>query len=191
MVESAIDLYESSTALSRFGGKLKYSKLIAVIDDADPSISRNATTISMRRDIQAILNTKASYELCYVNAFEIDTDSPVLTSTGFKLEGYTQTFYLEDDYDGTYLDTARTTKNVKAYYLNNSIKTYLGDPIGSINYSKGEILLGMSTSIVITETVETGSLIKVTIRPAQNDIFAKREVYLAFTKGNIQVLAES
>ena len=191
LVESAIDLYESSTALSRFGGKLKYSKLIAVIDDADPSISRNATTISMRRDIQAILNTKASYELCYVNPFEIDTDSPVLTSTGFKLEGYTQTFYLEDDYDGTYLDTARTTKNVKAYYLNNSIKTYLGDPIGSINYSKGEILLGMSTSIVITETVETGSLIKVTIRPAQNDIFAKREVYLALTKGNIQVLAES
>ena len=49
----------------------------------------------------------------------------------------------------------------------------------------------MSTSIVITETVETGSLIKVTIRPAQNDIFAKREVYLALTKGNIQVLAES
>ena len=191
LVESAIDLYEESTALSRFGGKLKYSKLIAVIDDADPSISRNSTTIAMRRDIQAILNTKASYELCYVNPFAIDTDAPVLTSSGFKLDGYTQTFYLEDDYDGTYLDTARTTKNVKAYYLNNSIKTYLGDPIGSINYSKGEILLGMSTSIIITETVETGSVIKVTVRPEQNDIFAKREVYLALTKGNIQVLAES
>ena len=191
LVESSIDLYEESTALSRFGGKLKYSKLIAVIDDADPSISRNSTTILMRRDIQAILNTKASYELCYVNSFAVDTDAPVLTSSGFKLEGYTQTFYLEDDYDGTYLDTARTTKNVKAYYLNNSIKTYLGDPIGSINYSKGEILLGMSTSIIITETVETGSVIKVTVRPEQNDIFAKREVYLALTKGNIQVLAES
>ena len=191
LVERSIDLYEDSTALSRFGGKLKYSKLIAVIDDADPSISRNSTTISMRRDIQAILNTKASYELCYVNSFAVDTDAPVLTSSGFKLEGYTQTFYLEDDYTGTYLDTARTTKNVKAYYLNNSIKTYLGDPIGSINYSKGEILLGMSTSIIITETVETGSLIKVTVRPAQNDIFAKREVFLALTKGNIQVLAES
>ena len=191
LVERSIDLYEESTALSRFGGKLKYSKLIAVIDDADPSISRNSTTISMRRDIQAILNTKASYELCYVNSFAVDTDAPVLTSSGFKLEGYTQTFYLEDDYNGTYLDTARTTKNVKAYYLNNSIKTYLGDPIGSINYSKGEILLGMSTSIIITETVETGSLIKVTVRPAQNDIFAKREVFLALTKGNIQVLAES
>ena len=191
LVESSIDLYEESTALSRFGGKLKYSKLIAVIDDADPSISRNSTTILMRRDIQAILNTKASYELCYVNSFAVDTDAPVLTSSGFKLEGYTQTFYLEDDYDGTYLDTARTTKNVKAYYLNNSIKTYLGDPIGSINYSKGEILLGMSTSIIITETVETGSVIKVTVRPEQNDIFAKREVYLSLTKGNIQVLAES
>ena len=191
LVESSIDLYEESTALSRFGGKLKYSKLIAVIDDADPSISRNSTTIAMRRDIQAILNTKASYELCYVNSFAVDTDAPVLTSSGFKLEGYTQTFYLEDDYAGTYLDTARTTKNVKAYYLNNSIKTYLGDPIGSINYSKGEILLGMSTSIIITETVETGSVIKVTVRPEQNDIFAKREVYLALTKGNIQVLAES
>ncbi len=191
LVESAIDLYETSTALSRFGGKLKYSKFISIIDDADPSISRNSTSIRMRRDIQAILNTKASYELCYVNEFAVDTDLPVLTSTGFKLEGYTQTFYLEDDYQGSYIDTSRTTKNIRAYYLNNSIKTYLGDPIGSINYAHGEILLGQKSSIIITETVETGSIIKVTVRPAQNDIFAKREVYLSLTKGNIQVQAES
>ena len=191
LVENAIDVYESSTALSKFGGKLKYSKLVGVIDDADPSISRNSTEILMRKDLKAILNTRASYELCYVNPFIVDTDAPVLTSTGFKLQGYTQTFFLEDDYAGSYVNSNRTIKNVRAYYLNNSIKTYLGDPIGTINYAEGEILLGQKNSIVITETSESGSLVKVTVRPSTNDIFAKREVFLSLKKGNLQVLAES
>ena len=191
MVESAIDLYEASTALNKFGGKLKFSKLVGVIDDADSSISRNVTSVTMRKDLKAILNTKASYELCYVNSFIVDTDAPVVTSTGFKLEGYTQTFFLEDDFSGDYVNSNRTIKNVKAYYLNNSIKTYLGDPIGTVDYSKGEILLGQKNSIVITETSESGSIVKVTARPAQPDIFAQREVFLSLQKGNLQVLAES
>lgn len=191
LVESAIDLYEASTALNKFGGKLKFSKLVGVIDDADSSISRNVTSVTMRKDLKAILNTKASYELCYVNSFIVDTDAPVVTSTGFKLEGYTQTFFLEDDFSGDYVNSNRTIKNVKAYYLNNSIKTYLGDPIGTVDYSKGEILLGQKNSIVITETSESGSIVKVTARPAQPDIFAQREVFLSLQKGNLQVLAES
>lgn len=191
LVESAIDLYEASTALNKFGGKLKFSKLVGVIDDADSSISRNVTSVTMRKDLKAILNTKASYELCYVNPFIVDTDAPVVTSTGFKLQGYTQTFFLEDDFSGDYVNSNRTIKNVRAYYLNNSIKTYLGDPIGSVDYAKGEILLGQKNSIVITETSESGSVVKVTARPAQPDIFAQREVFLSLQKGNLQVLAES
>lgn len=191
LVEGALDLYEASTALSKFGGRLKYSKLVSVIDDSDPSISRNRTEILMRRDLQALLNTKASYELCYVNSFAIDSDAPVLTSTGFKLQGYDQTFYLEDDYKGNYVNSSRTTKNIFAYYLNNSIKTYLGDPIGSINYEAGEILLGQKNSVVITDTIESGSTIKVTVKPRSQDIFARREVFLSLVKGNIQVLSES
>lgn len=191
LVEGALDLYEASTALSKFGGKLKYSKLVSVVDDADPSISRNTTEILMRRDLQALLNTKASYELCFVNPFAIDSDASVLTSTGFKLQGYDQTFYLEDDYTGGYVNSSRTIKNVFAYYLNNSIKTYLGSPIGTINYETGEILLGQKDSVVITETTESGSTIKVTVKPRSQDIFARREVFLSLVKGNIQVLSES
>lgn len=191
LIESAIDLYEASTALSKFGGKLKYSKLVSVIDDADDSISRNDTKIYIRRDLQAVLNTKASYELCYVNAFAIDTDAPVLSSTGFNLQGYTQTLYLEDDYSGSYVNSNRTIKNVRGYYLNNSIKTYLGEPIGTINYETGEILLGQKSSLVITGTTEPGSVVKITVRPRSYDIFARREVFLSLVKRSIQVLAES
>ena len=191
LIESSIDLYEASTALSKFGGKLKYSKLVSVIDDADSSISRNDTRVFIRRDLQAVLNTKASYELCYVNSFAIDTDAPVMTSTGFNLQGYSQTLYLEDDYSGSYVNSNRTIKNVRGYYLNNSIKTYLGEPIGTINYESGEILLGQKSSLVITGTTEPGSVVKITVRPRSYDIFARREVFLSLVKRSIQVLAES
>lgn len=191
LVETAIDLHEASTALSKFGGKLKYSKLVSVIDDADISISRNDTKVFIRRDLQAVLNTNASYELCYVNAFQIDTDAPILSSTGFNIQGYDNTLFLEDDYSGSYVNSNRTTKNVLAYYLNNSIKTYLGEPIGTINYETGEILLGQKSSLVITGTSEPGSVVKVTVKPRSYDIFARREVFLSLVKRSIQVLAES
>lgn len=191
LVETAIDLHEASTALSKFGGKLKYSKLVSVIDDADISISRNDTKIFMRRDLQAVLNTNASYELCYVNAFEIDTDAPVLSSTGFNIQGYDDTLFLEDDFSGSFVNSKRTTKNVRAYYLNNSIKTYLGEPLGTIDYETGEILLGQKSSLVITGTSEPGSVVKITVKPRSNDIFARREVFLSLVKRSIQVLAES
>ena len=129
--------------------------------------------------------------MCYVNAFEIDTDAPILSSTGFNLQGYENTLFLEDDYSGSFVNSNRTTKNVRAYYLNNSIKTYLGEPIGTIDYETGEILLGQKSSLVITGTSEPGSIVKVTVKPRSNDIFARREVFLSLVKRSIQVLAES
>ena len=97
----------------------------------------------------------------------------------------------KDDFSGSFVNSKRTTKNVRAYYLNNSIKTYLGEPLGTIDYETGEILLGQKSSLVITGTSEPGSVVKITVKPRSNDIFARREVFLSLVKRSIQVLAES
>ena len=73
--------------VSKFGGAVRYSRILSAIDDSDVSITRNNTTLRMRRDMVALENTLASYEVCFTNANKNPQGGNVY-STGFtQLEG--------------------------------------------------------------------------------------------------------
>ena len=81
----------------KFNGKFRYSKFIGVIDNSDISINSNDTSVMMRKDFIAQINTSSYYEICYQNAFYVDCNNPVVSSTGFTVfEFPTYTSYLED-----------------------------------------------------------------------------------------------
>ena len=94
--------YAKSLNISKFGGAVRYSRIVASIDDADESITRNLTELRMRKDVKALLNTRAVYEVCFENPFQLDCNRSVVFSTYFYLQrngvaDLETKYYIEDD----------------------------------------------------------------------------------------------
>lgn len=101
LVVESIESFKKSTSTPSFGGTVKYSKLIGAIDDADQSITRNNTSLIMRRDVTIVSNTNATYEICFDQFIMADKDNSTLYSSGFLLERNqirdSKTYYFEND----------------------------------------------------------------------------------------------
>ena len=158
--------YVLTSDTEKFNGKFRYSKAVAVIDNAERAINSNLTSVMMRKDFYAQINSTSYYEVCYQNAF-LDDDDPVVSSSGFVVTEYPEsTVYLED----------RAGKMV--LYTLDSVtgdKILLDDNIGDIDYAKGEIKL---YDVTIIKGTFGDNRIELRVKPLENDIVAKREVYL-------------
>ena len=164
---TAIVEYLKTSQTEKFNGKFRYSKFIGVIDNSDVSINSNDTTIMMRKDFIAQINASSYYEICYQNAFYVDCNNPVVSSTGFTVfEFPTYTSYLED----------RNGKIV-LYRLDpvSGDKILLDDSVGTIDYAKGEIEM---TNFTILKGSFSDNRIELRVKPANKDIEVKREMYL-------------
>ena len=82
--------------LNKFGGRFKYSKVLNVIDKIDDAISSNITRVIIRRNLKALINQFAQYELCYGNRFHINPNGRNIKSTGFTIQGQTDLLYFTD-----------------------------------------------------------------------------------------------
>ena len=164
---TAIVEYLKTSQTEKFNGKFRYSKFIGVIDNSDLSINSNDTTVMMRKDFIAQINASSYYEICYQNAFYVDCNNPVVSSTGFTVfEFPTYTSYLED----------RNGKIV-LYRLDpvSGDKILLDDSVGTIDYAKGEIEM---TNFTILKGSFSDNRIELRVKPANKDIEVKREMYL-------------
>ena len=77
--------YANSLSISKFGGAVRYSRIVGAIDDCDPSITRNQSRLRMRKDAKALLNTATTYEICFENSIQLDCNKSVVWSTWFYL----------------------------------------------------------------------------------------------------------
>lgn len=84
-VINSLTEYSNSVDLNSFGGRFKYSKVLQIIDNTDIAITSNITKIKIRRDLKALVNQFAQYELCFGNKFHINSDRFNIKSTGFKI----------------------------------------------------------------------------------------------------------
>ena len=162
-VQSYIDISDTE----KFNGKFRYSKFVGVIDDADPSINSNLTSVMMRKDFYPQLNSTFYYEVCFQNAFDEDCDDPVLSSTGFRVTEYPNfDVYVED-----------RNKKIVLYRLDSVTgeKVVLDSDIGDIDYVKGELKM---YALTIIKGSFFDNRISLRVKPLSNDIKAMREVYL-------------
>ena len=174
----AILEYLKTSQTEKFNGKFRYSKFISVIDESDRAIKSNLTSITLRKDFYAQLNSSSFYEICYQNAFEIECDEPVVSSTGFiTLEYPNYTTYLED----------RSGKIV-LYRLDSVTgeKIVLNDSLGDVDYAKGEIML---YDLTIIQGSFSDNRIELRVKPASNDVTVLREVYLDVDVANSKFTA--
>ena len=159
--------YLKTSQTEKFNGKFRYSKFISVIDESDRAIKSNLTSVTLRKDFYAQLNSSSFYEICYQNAFKVDCDNPVVSSTGFiTLEYPNYTTYLED----------RSGKIV-LYRLDpvSGEKIVLDDSLGDVDYAKGEIML---YDLTLIQGSFSDNRIELRVKPASNDVTVLREVYL-------------
>ena len=166
-VISSVQSYLDVSDTEKFNGKFRHSKVAAVIDETDRSISSNLTDVTMRKDFYPQLNSTFYYEICFQNSFDTDCDNPVLSSSKFRVTEYpTFDVYLED----------RSGKIV-LYRLDSLTgeKVVLDDNVGDIYYDKGELKL---YSLTIIQGTFFDNRISVRVTPRSKDVRALREVYL-------------
>ena len=101
----------------------------------------------VRRDLKALLNQFAQYELCFGNKFNINPAGYNVKSTGFTINGFNDTAYITDipnkntagNLDGSNMGTLSVvTKN------NKGEQRVIVKDAGVVDYKKGEVILQTS-----------------------------------------------
>ena len=189
LVTTSITNY-SITSLEQFEQVFRYSPFVTLIDEADPAILSNITTIKISKTFRPTLASALKYTISFSNplyhphsghaASTTGTAAGgILSSTGFTITGESNTYYLEDDGVGLVL----------AYYISGSSKVYLtAGSVGTIDYTTGDIVL---TKISI-ETVgdvdgATSKSIRLIVVPASNDVVPVRNQILQIDTTNLSV----
>ena len=173
--------YSKSLDLNKFGGRFRYSKVLSVIDNIDASITSNITRVRVRRNLNALINRFAQYELCYGNQFNVKKEGLNIKSTGFTISGSGDTVYLTDTPNE---DQLTGIISIVKPDINDSSKTIVVEEAGTVDYIKGEIIL---TTINITSTVKPNNVIEVQAFPESNDIIGLQDLYLQFTIGDSSI----
>ena len=184
LVSDNVERYSKSTAMNTFGARFKYSKFLNVIDESSDAVTSNITTITMRRDLRAALNSFAEYEICYGNRFHIKNPKGGynIKSSGFNVAGILGTVYL-----GDMPDENQETGSIFLFKLNSpSEPEIVRKSVGSIDYLKGEVKL---SPINITNTaINRGfPLIELSVPPYSNDVIGLQDLYLQLDMSNTTI----
>ena len=174
-VLNTLTTYARSSDTNNFGGRVKYSKINALIDDTDQAITSNITKVRMRRDVSPAFNTFATYEICFGNKVYIKKDGYSIKSSGFKISGVNDVLYMGD------IATNNSTGRIFFFKLVNNIPSIVKVNAGTIDYVKGEILLDV---VNITSTTLNNNVIEVEAVPESNDIIGLKDLYLQIDVGN-------
>ena len=169
-IQSTINSYSKSSDINSFGGRIKYSKLVSLIDNVDRGITSNITILKMRRNLSPLYNKLANYELCFVNRFHSDIYGFNIRSTSFKISGVNGDVYLTDIPD----DSSGKTGKIKFFTLINGSLNFINSNAGKVNYEKGEIII---YPVTITSS-ESSNGIEIEVVPDSNDIIAKENLYI-------------
>ena len=175
-VVNSLTEYSKSINLNQFGGRLKYSKLLKVIDDTDSSITSNITKIRIRRNLQISVNQFAQYELCFGNKFYVDPNGFNIKSTGFSIFGNSSTLYLSDVPNA---DLKTGVLRIIKILGDGSILNVVSSA-GSIDYEKGEVNI---STINFVSTEKPNNVVEVQAFPRSNDVIGLKDLYVSL---NIQ-----
>ena len=186
-VINGLQNYATNVEMNKFGGRFKYSKVNQLIDRIDDGITSNITKVIMRRDLKALINQFAQYELCFGNKFYINSAGYNIKSTGFTISGSSSTAYLTDipnkDAAGNLDGSMKGTISVVTRDEKNNVQVLLKDA-GLVDYKKGEVILN---TINITSTVATNDIIEIQAFPDSNDVIGLKDLFVSLDVSNSSI----
>jgi hypothetical protein len=187
-VTNSLNKYSQSVDLNKFGGRFKYSKLLQVIDNTDTAITSNITRVRIRRDLKALINSPAQYEICFGNQFHVNSSGYNIKSTGFNIKDESDIVYLTDtpNADGvtgviSIVKPIETSAGVSTASLSPFVVV---ESAGVVNYANGEITLN---TITITSTELGNDLIEIQAYPESNDVIGLKDLYVSFDVSKSQI----
>ena len=187
-ITSVLSNFNDNT-LQKFDGVFRYSKVTSLIDDTDTSIISNITTIKIRKEFTPTLNSSTRYNIYFRNSLYNpvsgynSVNGGILESTGFKISGdTTNVFFLDDDGAG----------NIRRFRLVGSVRTYVNNTQGTINYTTGQITLtSLSVSTIQNIRGSASTVIELTVTPKSNDIVPVRDQILEIDTANSLITVEA
>ena len=168
-VLNTLTTYGNSKDINNFGGRFKYSKVNALIDSTDKSITSNITKVLMRRDLNPEINNFATYELCFGNAIYVRDRGYSIKSTGFTIDGIEGMIYMAD------IPISTVSGRIFFFRLERNEPVVVKNNAGTINYITGDLLLDV---VKISGTSLSSGFIQVQAIPQSNDIIGLRDLYL-------------
>ena len=178
-VSNALTQYSRSIDVNKFGGRFKYSKAVSLIDSVDSSITSNITLVTIRRNLKAVLGQFAQYEVCYGNMFHTQESAYNVVSTGFTIEGVTETVYLADE-----VINREKGRIFFFTYTEGGTPNIIKKNAGTVDYMHGEVLID---TVNITSTVIANDVIEIQAIPHSNDIVGLRDLYVKFDMTNTTI----
>jgi len=186
-ITTAITNYNTST-LQKFDSIFRHSKVTGLIDDVDTSILSNVTSLKIRKTFTPTLSSSTRYDIYFRNGiFNPHTGHKsgtggVITTSGFKVPNDTNVYYLDDDGSG----------NIRRYYFVGSVRTYVNNTQGTVNYTTGQITVN-SLTVASVENIRGASstVIEVTVEPASYDIVPVRDQILDIDTANSTITVEA
>ena len=179
-ISNSLTSYSQSSDLNKFGGRFRYSKVLRTIDDTDTAVTSNITRIKIRRNLVALLNQFAQYELCFGNQFHVSDEGKNIKSTGFRISGESDIVYLTDVPN---TDKKTGILSIVKNIPDGSVRV-IAKSAGTVDYVKGEINLG---TVNIVSTVKPNNVIEIQAFPESNDVVGLRDLYLNFDMSKTKI----
>ena len=186
-ITTAITNYNTNT-LQKFDGVFRHSKLTGLIDDVDTSILSNVTSLKIRKTFTPTLSSSTRYDIYFRNgiynphAGHKSGTGGVITTSGFKVPNDTNVYFLDDDGNG----------NIRRYYFVGSVRTYVNNTQGTVNYATGQITIN-SLTVASVENIRGASstVIEITVESASYDIVPVRDQILDIDTANSLITVEA
>lgn len=157
-VRSAVEKF-STDNLERFGNRLRYSRFVRALDNAQNGfIYNNDAKLSLQKRIVPNTNVAEKVEVSFNNAARKGT----VESSQFTYNGFLA--YLDDDSNG----------NVRIYRFNDSRqKVFIDEAAGTVDYNTGNIVIENFAPSDYADTY-----MRVSIDPERLDVIPLREQIL-------------
>ena len=186
-VTTTLTNYNTDT-LQKFDGVFRHSKVTGLIDDTDSSILSNVTKLDIRKTFTPTLSASTRYDIYFRNAIynphtgHKSGTGGVISTSGFKVPNDNNVYYLDDDGSG----------NIRRYYFVGSVRTYVNNTQGTVNYATGQITIN-SLTVASVENIRGASstVIEVTVEPASYDIVPVRDQILEIDTANSIITVEA
>jgi len=182
LVQNNAEKYAESSDMNKYGARFKYSKFLNIIDQSNESVTSNITTVYIRRDIRAVLNAFAEYQIGFGNAFHIKSMSGYnIKSSAFKIAGIMDDVYISD-----LPNTNRLNGSLFLFTLpsiESQSPTIIRRNIGTIDYTSGVITINPIN--VQSGMLKDGqTIIEISACPLSNDVIGLQDLYLQLDISN-------
>ena len=187
VVQRNLTAYAESSELNKYGARLKYSKLLKVIDESHESITSNITTVEMRRDLRLATSEVAEYAIDFGNEFHVQSMNGFnIRSSAFRVLNINTDVYLYDVPDST-----AEKGQVSLFSLNEGSSTPVIQRrnIGVIDYKKGRITLD-PINIVSGKTKDNVDILEISATPESNDIIGLQDLYLQLDSSFVDMVVD-